>query len=59
MFFALVTTLGYKADELKERAIAKFKKDCFNDLTISDMSYLIDKLVKKQERRIKKQSTTG
>lgn len=52
MFFALASELKYEPDEVKERAKNHFKTSCFNDLKISDLMYLIDKMVKKQEEKV-------
>ena len=51
MFFAVSAALGYKAVDVKERAKTHFKVDCFNKLKVSDLSYLIDRLVQKQFKR--------
>ena len=51
MFFAVSSKLGYKSDEVKERAKLYFNKDCFNDLTKSDLMFLIDKLMDQVENK--------
>ena len=53
MFFAVSAALGYKPEDVKERAKERFKVDCFNKLKISDMSYMIDRLVQQQFKRSK------
>jgi|GEM_PF-4746530 hypothetical protein len=47
MFFALAQTLGYDKNLVKERAKKHFKKECFNELSKSELMWLIDKLVTK------------
>lgn len=51
MFFALADQLGYDENEVKERAKKKFKHGCFNDITSSEINYLIEKLTDKVEGR--------
>jgi hypothetical protein len=51
MFYALAADLGYKAEEVKERARTHFRVNCFNDLTKGNMMYLIDRMVQQQEKR--------
>lgn len=43
-FFALVSDLGWNAEEVKERAAAHFKYDCFNELTNEQIGDLIEKM---------------
>lgn len=43
-FFALANTLGYEAEEAKNRAKKFFKKEHFADLTVEEAATLIDKL---------------
>lgn len=50
MFFAISNNLGFNPEEVKERAKKKFKVDCFNKLTVSNLMFLIDKLVKIKEK---------
>jgi hypothetical protein len=50
-FFALCRELGYGADFAKERAKAHFAVASFNDLTIEQLNWLIDRLEQQQARR--------
>lgn len=51
MFFALGSKLEHDPEELKENAKKHFSVICFNDLTKSNMMYLIDRLVKQEKVR--------
>ena len=51
MFFALAHQLGFSIQEVKERAKKRFGLKCFNDLKKSQLTWLIDRLVQKQEQR--------
>ncbi len=46
-FFVLCQDLGYAADEAKERAKKKFKLESFTEITKTQLSELIDLLLKK------------
>ncbi len=50
-FFALSRELGYDTDFAKERAKAHFEVASFNDLTIDQLDWLIDRLEQQQARR--------
>jgi hypothetical protein len=49
MFFALGHALKKDPETLKESAKKYFKVEHFNDLTVEQGTYLIDKLMKLQE----------
>jgi len=51
MFFSLSSQLGYKAEEVKQRAIKACGVECFNELTPTHLNYLIDKLLERQQQR--------
>ena len=53
MFFALANQLGLSVQEVKERAKKRFKLKCFNDIKKPQLTWLIDKLVAKQEQKKK------
>lgn len=50
-FFALCRELGYGAELSKERAKAHFEAASFNDLTIEQLDWLIDRLEQQKARR--------
>lgn len=50
-FFALCRELGYSADVSKERAKAHFEVASFNDLTIDQLDWLLDRLEQQKARR--------
>jgi hypothetical protein len=50
-FFALCRELGYGADVAKGRAKAHFAVASFNDLTIDQLDWLIDRLEQQKARR--------
>ena len=49
MFFGLANQLGISIQEVKERAVKRFRLKCFNDLKSSQINWLIDKLLEKQQ----------
>jgi len=51
MFFAIAHQCGFSVAEVKERAIARFRLDCFNRLTTAQLSELIDRLLVVQKRQ--------
>ena len=50
-FFALCRELGYGAQLAKERAKAHFEVESFNDLSIDQLDWLIDRLEQQKARR--------
>lgn len=50
-FFALISDLGHDSIEAKERAAKKYKHNCFNDLTSSEINILIGKLEAQKLRK--------
>lgn len=46
-FFAEANDLGFDSREVKERAKRYFHEDCFNKLSVSQLSTLIERLVQK------------
>lgn len=57
MFFALVNSLALNLEEVKERAKSRFKISCFNELTSSNMNFLIERLLEKQSKDQKPPAT--
>ena len=53
-FFVLCNDLGYDAEEAKERAKKKYHLEHFNSITTSQLSELIDLLIKKGAERDEK-----
>lgn len=51
MFFALSSQLGYPTETVKTRATKRFNHECFNEITTSELTELIDKLIEVQFRR--------
>jgi len=53
MFFSLAPQLNYNVEEVKRRAKKRFKATCFNELSVSEMNWLIEKLLLKLEEKQK------
>ena len=51
MFFALAAQLNSNAEEVKRRAKLHFNLECFNLLTVTQMNWLIDRLLERLEER--------
>ncbi len=51
MFFALAHSLGFEAEEVKERAKKHFNLESFKDATKEQLNWLIDRLLVKQEEK--------
>jgi hypothetical protein len=51
MFFALSNQLGYNPEEVKRRVKSHFNLDCFNELTITQINELIERLLLRIEER--------
>lgn len=58
MFFALSSQLGYNTDEVKKRAIKKFKHECFNEIRSGEINQLIEILLAKIEENKKTNQRT-
>ena len=48
-FFAEANDMQLNPTQVKERAVKYWKVECFNQLTVSQLSELIEKLVQKHE----------
>ncbi len=51
MFFAVSKQLGYEAEDVKNRAKLHFGKEHFNELTKSNLEFLLDKLLEQIDKK--------
>jgi hypothetical protein len=50
-FFALAHELGYDAEFIKDRAKQRFALASFNDISLEQLSWLIERLLDQQAKR--------